>query len=422
MGALSRLVLLGAFGLGIGCSVPTTDEGLGQASSPIINGSADTAKNDSVVLIAIRKDGQLQGDCTGTMVAPNLVLTARHCVTETDEGALCRVDGTPYEGGGLGADFTASDLFIYTGTKAIQLQDSAASAAARGKQLFFESTSTYCDKDVAFILLDRSLSVPVSPIRLKEGAREGESLTAVGWGLTEEGRQPDVRMMRSGILVEAVGPFALDSDTQIGLSRSEFLVGESTCSGDSGGPAFASTGAVVGVVSRGGGGREDPGNRASKCIGSRVLGIYTHLATKKTLVDRAFKASGYGPRDEGTPPSKISGSICKTNVECSSNTCSGGKCLTRCEDAKGCADGEVCVPKPDVNKKDVKVCFTAPEETPAEEEEAPEEEAPAPTVTTKKTTKEGCSAAPGTTSVPTTGILLAIAAVVAAKRRRRREG
>src|SRR5688572_21292826 len=112
MGACSRLFFFGMLCLAAGCAVPPADESLGKNSSPIINGSADTSKNDSVVLIAIRKNGQLQGDCTGTMVAPNLVLTARHCVSQTDEGALCKVDGTAYEGGSLGADFNPADLFI----------------------------------------------------------------------------------------------------------------------------------------------------------------------------------------------------------------------------------------------------------------------------------------------------------------------
>ena len=158
-----------------GTSPQEEAEKTGGTSAPIIDGTASTTEQDSAVLIMIGG----RGACTGTLVAPNLVLTARHCVTQTDEGALCKTDGTPYEGGTLGSNYSPGSLLIYRGQLASAMADDPSKASAKGKQLFVETTTTYCDADVAFILLDRNVSAPVAPVRLAEGAREGETVTAV---------------------------------------------------------------------------------------------------------------------------------------------------------------------------------------------------------------------------------------------------
>lgn len=393
----------------------TEKEKTASASARIIEGVASTVDQDSVVLIVIGG----RGGCTGTLVAPNLVLTARHCVTETDGGALCRTDGTPYEGGGLGSNYPASSLLVYKGQLAGSMESDPSKASAKGKQLFVESTSTYCDADVAFILLDRNVSAPVSPIRLSEGAREGETVTAVGWGLTEDGRTPAKRLQRTGIKVEAVGPLSWDSATRIGLAKSEFMIGEGICSGDSGGPAFASTGAVVGVVSRGGNGEQ--GGGADSCIGADTIGIYTHLANKRTLVERAFKASGYQVRDEGTPPGLVSGEACVENVDCSSNTCVSKVCRTPCTDDSQCEVEEKCTPKGELS-----ICLPAPKvEAPAAEPATEDPGAAPQPMTTTTTTTTTCSASAvgssgSSSSVFALATLAALAIGSSARRRRRR--
>jgi MYXO-CTERM domain-containing protein len=420
--ALSGLLLCtGLWAFATGCTTGAQDaenvleERNGAQASPIIEGTTDGPEHDSVLLLALYKGGGFYGVCTGTLVAPNLVLTARHCVTDSERSALCRSDGTPYQGGKLNADFAASDIYAYTGTSAAASATNKAAAAARGKALVVEKAkTTYCDGDVAFILLDKPVNAPVAPMRLREGAREGETITAVGWGLTETGRTPQKRLKRGGVRVEAVGPLVLDSQTRIGLAASEFLVGESFCSGDSGGPAFASTGAVVGVVSRGGGGEKNESNPASTCIGQYVANTYTHVATKQQLVNEAFRASGYSPRDEGTPPGLSAGASCKENVDCSSNVCNSGKCFTRCTDATACGAEEEC--KPQKTGSDIQICVAKPKAR-GDAVAPPEAPAPPPAPKTTTTTTTGCSASPAAPSAPSHAFagLLVVAAVVASR-------
>src|SRR5689334_21000280 len=82
-------LVAGSIGCGSGVSI--TDEGsgdgnvgqssVGQVSEPIVGGSTDS-EHDAVLAIALvtRKEEAL---CSGSSIAPNLVLTARHCVAVT---------------------------------------------------------------------------------------------------------------------------------------------------------------------------------------------------------------------------------------------------------------------------------------------------------------------------------------------------
>src|SRR6187402_140376 len=78
-----------------GSSDATTDD-----ANEIIHGKVDDASHDSVVLLVAPVAGTTDVNlCTGTVVAPNLVLTARHCVSTTDGSSICNADGTATSGG-----------------------------------------------------------------------------------------------------------------------------------------------------------------------------------------------------------------------------------------------------------------------------------------------------------------------------------
>ena len=250
---------------------------------PIIGGRASGAAQNAVVMLQIEE----RAICSGSLIAPNLVLTARHCVSETDEGLLCAPDGHALSGGRIHADYDAQDIVVYVGQKQSALQ-----ARARGQQVVHDSAKNLCNHDIAFVVLDRPITgTPLAPLRLTETTTIGEKVTSVGWGLTSKGKLPSVRMQRKNVSIVDVGPSA---DTP----SHEFVVGEAICSGDSGGPALSAAGAVVGVVSSGGNGRFDPSNPASGCIGADTTNIYTRLAAFKSLTKLAFKEAGAMPELE----------------------------------------------------------------------------------------------------------------------------
>ena len=386
------------------CSAGSFEEGdpAASAASPIIKGTTSTSEQDAVVLLVMRSRGELRGLCTGTLVAPNLVLTARHCVSETDSKGACTVDGNPISGGRIYGDFEPREIDVYTGVDGVRGADDTSRADAHGAELVVESTSSFCNADVAFLVLDRSLPGRVAPMRLKEGAFVGESITAVGWGLTEKGTTPTRRMQRSGVAVQEVGPALFDAQSDFGLADSEFLVGEAFCSGDSGGPALSRSGAVVGVVARGGGGHETS-NAASGCVGAYAMGIYTHLGRKSAQ-----------PRLETDGPGRGAGEACSEDFQCSSGVCLAGECAMRCDEGTKCDDGFECTP---YEKK--KSCTKAAEEPEPVAGETEEPAAAAPTTKTTVTKTTGCSTAPGS-SAPDLGLLAGVGLALAIGRRRRR--
>jgi V8-like Glu-specific endopeptidase len=68
------LVAMATAALG-GCSAPSSGEARRGTQGKIVNGTESTEEHDATIFIA-----NAVGACTGTMIAPNLVLTAAHCV------------------------------------------------------------------------------------------------------------------------------------------------------------------------------------------------------------------------------------------------------------------------------------------------------------------------------------------------------
>jgi MYXO-CTERM domain-containing protein len=266
------------------------DEHLGTGHEAIIKGSTSTSDQDQVVLIALDYQGQTVPNCSGSLIARNLVMTARHCVGElnADETVV-----TNYTNPGV--------LHVYTGADAPKKLAKGTAPAANGKKIV-SAAGTALYPDVAFIVLDAEIpTIPIAAIRLTGGVTVGESLTIVGFGLTENNALPSTRMQRTNISVTDV--YTVDTAASSGIDPGEFVFGEAACSGDSGGPALdAKTKAVVGVASRVGNGTQpSQTNPSAFCIGSATTDIYTSLAPTQIgdLVTKAFAAAGAKPTLEG---------------------------------------------------------------------------------------------------------------------------
>ncbi|MBS2011931.1 MAG: trypsin-like serine protease [Deltaproteobacteria bacterium] len=267
-----------------------------RVSSPIIAGSDSTADQDAVVMIkhydAVKIGGGAEG-CTGTMLAPRLVLTARHCVAATDPQLACEPDGSASFGGVVRESYLASKLFAFSGVARPDFI-SGLDRAARGAEIIDDQAKNLCNHDLALILLERPLpGAKIAPVRLEGGPKVGEVTTIVGWGVTDKEASPSVRKQRANVKVLEVGPAA-------GIGPSEFRVGEGGCAGDSGGPAFAASGAIVGVLSRGGNGKDpNPEVPGVQCIGGE--NVFTSVSGFRDLVLSAYAKAGQDPWNEGAP-------------------------------------------------------------------------------------------------------------------------
>ncbi len=89
-------------------------------ASPIIEGVDSDASHDAVVLLEHYEGGTRVGAsaCSGILITPKVVLTARHCVSETQEGGIaCSSTGKPISGGGVKADYKPSSIYVFVGQK-----------------------------------------------------------------------------------------------------------------------------------------------------------------------------------------------------------------------------------------------------------------------------------------------------------------
>ena len=221
--------------------------------------------------------------CSGALVAPNLVLTARHCVSRAVTATpACDSHGRSHNGVHLADDANPGQIGIYVGAHVHVDRDPP---RARAIRTLHPTGQVLCDADVAFLVLDRPLNdVAILPIRLRGSVESGDRVVPVGFGGGISNAIGN-RVAREGSMVLAIGP-AANSETGAVLGPREFEVDSATCRGDSGGPALdARTGEIVGVVSRGAS-CSAPGNH-----------VYTRVDAYAKLAAAAFTAAQRATRE-----------------------------------------------------------------------------------------------------------------------------
>lgn len=237
--SMSRAALFGSVTCLLLASCVEIEWDVEQRSGAVIGGSPAAAGEFEATGALLTGGGVL---CTGTLVAPDAVLTAAHCLS-------------PLLTGGIPPSFTlaldasaASDGQIYTGASAYPHPDYNMLAMSQGLGQNY---------DVGVLLLDEPVvgvapAILPTPAEANSALAPGMSLEIVGYGVTEP----------SALLTPGVKQKAETTLIEVGLH--EILLSNpgqpQNCRGDSGGPAFADLGGglrLLGLVSRGEGGLLD---------------------------------------------------------------------------------------------------------------------------------------------------------------------
>jgi MYXO-CTERM domain-containing protein len=277
--------------LGSGCGAETYGDDWAELSSveqAIISGEPSPESEDGVLHLE-GGSGNEHSSCTATLIAPDVIVTALHCVAQftQDDEFSCTPDGTlatPPPDGVLGATFAPETILLRVGAQR------KAEVDAYGVKVFRSGATDICKQDIALVVLDRQLDLPIAKVRLRQRTERGERVRVVGYGSTGLGTVD--RFTRSGVRVTDVGEDQT-SEVEGFAPPYTFVVTEGPCQGDSGGPAFSEeTGALLGVYSISAG---------LDCSALGVRNMYTALAPFEPLVLEALDYAGREPLLEAAP-------------------------------------------------------------------------------------------------------------------------
>ncbi|MCT4355144.1 serine protease [Streptomyces sp. Je 1-79] len=249
--ALQRLAAAGAVVLAAVSLQPTTSASA--APAPVVGGTR-AAQGEFPWMV------RLSMGCGGSMLTPQIVLTAAHCVS----------------GSGNNTSITAT-------VGVVDLQSSSA-VKVRSTKVLQAPGYNGNGKDWALIKLASPItSVPTLKIADTTAYNSG-TFTVAGWGAAREGGG------QQRYLLKATVPFVSDTDCKKAYGSS-LIAGEEicagfpqggvdTCQGDSGGPMFRRDNAgawiQVGIVSWGQG-----------CARPNYPGVYTEVSTFATAIKSA---------------------------------------------------------------------------------------------------------------------------------------
>jgi hypothetical protein len=303
-----------------GCGGEELSEAVSTSARPIQGGS-----DDGTHLFAVGILGQMTRGtalCSGALLAPNLVATARHCVAALPGNGVIACPTTQF-----GALTPASSIVVTTDadvrTGTTQLAVAKIILPTGADQI------SVCGHDIALLILSQNVALPayVTPVLsppMTDHTVYSTTVTDIGYGISSPtdtaGTSAGIRRIKPDVKLTCISNDTTFTDClpsmAAQLTAAEFVSGNGTCEGDSGSNAFeqsnfdAGKWVSFGVLSRG-------GTVGGTCVG----GIYSRFDAWSALITGAANqaatmggypvpswaggqdgGSGSPSRDAGAPP------------------------------------------------------------------------------------------------------------------------
>lgn len=291
----------------VGCSGAPVAE----LSQPIVNGTID---NDDTGVVVLATDTFL---CSAEIISPHVVLSAAHC---TNAPA-----GTPYK--------------VYVGTE-FRMPDQVLPVLETHADPLFDESNLTGGHDIGVAILKDATTLP--PMAYNRSALppayKGKAARLIGYGLSSPSDQTSYGERRQTSM----------SLTDLSDDLMTYYNGfNTTCHGDSGGPAMmhvAGAEMIVSVTSYG------SGDRANGCLAT--VGINeTRVDTYKDFVEQYVNMYDPLPATLGQ-----TGDACTTNRDCASQICGQAPdgrrlCTVSCDpsSAGSCPAGLECTDVDDLS-------------------------------------------------------------------------